>query len=319
MLLTPNILTIYILDALFFLFASIAFYKSILILKNYDASASTPTQYKLEKSTYLASTIIKYIFIIKIPLLIFFVFTLDKISHILTGAMCGAGVVNATVYGNYLLIIKIINLYLFAYWIVLNREDLEDEQQPYVKLKFSLFIFAYGMLMIEMLLEILMFSSIDLKSVVDCCGVIYSSSENSYMSMLLNMKTVYMLSAFYGVYFMIVLFYIVRNNILFMLSNLLFLFISLLSLISFFGTYIYELPTHHCPFCFLQREYYYVGYILYILLFIGTFYGAIVGLMKFQSEKVERYCKISLIFSSLYVIVVSYYPLSYYIKNGVWL
>lgn len=319
MLLTPNILTIYILDVIFFIFATIALYKSVLILKKYDASLSTQLQYRLEKSTYLASTIIKYIFVIKIPLFIFFIFTLDKLSHILTGAMCGAGVVNATDYGNYLLIIKIINLYFFAFWLLLNREDIENEKQPYVKLKFLLFVFAYILLSIEIILEILMFSGIDIKSVVDCCGVIYSSNENSYISMLMNMGTIYLLTIFYGVYILLLLFYKLRIKILFMLSNLFFILISLVSLISFFGTYIYELPTHHCPFCFLQHEYHYVGYMLYLLLFIGTFYGGAIGLIDLSSKKVERYYKISLIFSSLYVIVVSYYPLSYFLKNGVWL
>ncbi len=36
------------------------------------------------------------------------------------------------------------------------------------------------------------------------------------------------------------------------------------SLVSFIGVYVYELPTHHCPFCLLQREYGYLGYALYL-------------------------------------------------------
>jgi len=34
--------------------------------------------------------------------------------------------------------------------------------------------------------------------------------------------------------------------------------------------YVYELPTHHCPFCLLQREYHWLGYPLYGSLLLGA-------------------------------------------------
>jgi len=76
------------------------------------------------------------------------------------------------------------------------------------------------------------------------------------------------------------------------------------------------LPTHHCPFCFLQKDYYYVGYLIYSVLFIGTFYGLIVG---FKNNKEVKTYKISLFFNFIYVVIVSLYPIVYYIQNGVWL
>jgi hypothetical protein len=59
--------------------------------------------------------------------------------------------------------------------------------------------------------------------------------------------------------------------------------ISILSILSFISLYFYELPTHHCPFCILQREYGYVGYPLYISLFGAGIGGMGVGvLMPFR-------------------------------------
>ena len=55
--------------------------------------------------------------------------------------------------------------------------------------------------------------------------------------------------------------------------------VSIAAIISFISLYIYELPTHHCPFCILQREYYFVGYPMYALLFIGVITGLGVGLL----------------------------------------
>jgi hypothetical protein len=57
------------------------------------------------------------------------------------------------------------------------------------------------------------------------------------------------------------------------------LLISIASFISFISIYFYELPTHHCPFCILQKEYGYIGYLLYLLLLAGGLAGMGVGLL----------------------------------------
>jgi hypothetical protein len=44
--------------------------------------------------------------------------------------------------------------------------------------------------------------------------------------------------------------------------------------------YIYELPTHHCPFCIFKKEYDYIGYLFYMTLFAGVISGLGVGLLQ---------------------------------------
>jgi len=319
MILTPEILTIYILNALFLFFTSIAFFHSVKIVLNWDAQATTNEQYQLEKRSYLASTIIRYIFMIKVPLFIFFIFTVDKISLILPGAMCGAGVVNASEYGTYLLLVKLLNLYLFAYWIVLDSEDMKLEAQPYIKTKFLLFCFAFFLFLGEVVLETVMFYSIDVKEIVDCCGAIFSSSDGTYMSDMLGLSPLLLLSLFYTNYILMFISKLMKQKYLFAILNLFFIVISLVSLISFFGTYIYELPTHNCPFCFLQQDYNYIGYFLYALLFVGTFYGLVIGFVEFSKNQLEKYYRLSLYANFCYIVIVSAYPIIYFIRNGVWL
>ena len=318
-LITPEIITLTILNVLFFLFASLAFYFSVRILLFYNSNATTQTQYKLEKQSYLIATIIKFIFYMKIPLFIFFIFTLDKIATILPGAMCGAGVVSATEYGTPLLLLKILNLYIFAYWIVLNGEDMKSQESKYLRLKFLLFCFAYILLVVEIVTQMVMFFSIDVNSVVDCCGAIFSTTNGTYLSTILSLKPLYLLSAFYGIFLFLIVSYFIKNRYIFSLLNVMFLIVSLISLIAYFGTYIYELPTHHCPFCLLQKDYNYIGYFLYIFLFIGTFYGLLVGLITFNKKELELKYRISLLFNLLYILFVSYFPIIYYMKNGVFL
>lgn len=316
MLLTPEIVTLFLLNTIFVIFASIAFVLSIRILLYYDVDATTSLQYRLQKQSYLGATLIKYIFAIKIPLFLFFIFTIDKLSNVIPGAMCAAGIVDATDYGSYLFIIKILNLYLFGFWIVLHAMDSRDELCRLTHTKYLFFTFLYTTLLVEAVLEFFMLSSLDPTQLVQCCGTLYENASSSYLSVLVLFNTPWILTLFYINVFLLFIFYYLRNRYAFAFFNALFIIIALLTLIAFFCTYIYELPTHHCPFCFLQKEYYYVGYLLYGLLFLGTFFGVLVGFTAHESEKKF---KLSLFFIACYTIIVSAYPLVYYIKNGVWL
>ena len=317
MILTPEVLAILILDALFLFFSMVAFVLSVKIFLKWDMNATTQEQYSLEKQSYLSATIIKYIFVIKLPLFLFFVFTLDKISTLLTGAMCGAGVLDATDYGSYLLILKLVNLYIFGFWLTLHYLDIKSPNLPHTRLKFEFFILAFIFLVVEILLEVVMFGSIDIDRMVSCCGTLYSSSSTSAIGAIFSIDTTLLLGLFYGNFALILFFYIMKYRYLFALANLIFLVVALISLIQFFGTYIYELPTHHCPFCFLQSDYYYIGYLLYSLLFLGSFYGMRVGVLKMLGE--YRDGRLSIILSALYVVLVTAYPIVYFIRNGVWL
>jgi len=88
----------------------------------------------------------------------------------------------------------------------------------------------------------------------------------------------------------------------------------------FFSTYVYQLPTHHCPFCLLQKDYYYVGYILYATLYVGTFFGISGAIMSaVLHTKQKRYFYISILSNTAYALIVTAYVVVYYFKNGVFL
>jgi len=318
MILSPEILAMMILNTMFALFGIVAFILSIKIYLKWNINATTKLQYNLEKQSFLTATIIKYIFVIKLPLFLFFIFTLDKLSNILPGAMCAAGVVDATAYGTYLFILKIINIYLFGFWLVLHYLDIKQENLPYTKVKFGFFIVIFLLFMLEIVVEMLMFFAIDPNKLVNCCGTLYSSNATSYISMIFAIDHKTLLFIFYSNFIAIILFYKFKLKQLFTIANFLFVIIAIVSIIAFFGTYIYELPTHHCPFCFLQKDYYYVGYAIYTLLFLGTFNGLIVGFISNKQQLLKRF-RLSLIFNTLFVLLLSIYPIVYFIKNGVWL
>jgi len=322
MILSPEVLTIIIINLIFLVFGTISFILSIKIFFNWNINSTTKKQYQLENQSFLTATIIKYILFIKILLFVFFVFTLDKISNVLTGAMCAAGVIDATNYGIYLLLFKLINIYLFGFWLIIHKFDINTKELKYTKLKFGFFIFIFILFVTEIIIEITMFSSIDIEKLVSCCGTIYSTSSSSYISTMFDLNKTILLITYYSIFSLLVIFYYLKNDYLYVITTLLFLILSIISLIIFFGTYIYELPTHHCPFCMLQKEYYYIGYIIYVFLFLGTFFGFVIGLKNIvfnEKKNSNKYYKLSIILLTMYTIIVTLYPIVFYIKNGVFL
>ncbi|WP_419769237.1 MAG: hypothetical protein ACNI3C_07705 [Candidatus Marinarcus sp.] len=322
MILTPEVLTILILDLLLTLFSSIAFIIALKIVFKWDFNATTQQQYTLEKQSYLGSTIIKYTLYLKIILFFFFLFTLDKLSSVINGAMCAAGVVDATSFGIYLLLFKVLNIYLFGFWLVVHYFDVKHPNLPFTQHKFTFFILIFFLFLTEIYLEVSMFASIDIAKLVSCCGTLFSTSENSYVSSLFKINQNYFLIAFYLIFCILLLLYFMKNSFLYVIFNLLFLVAAVISLILFFSTYIYELPTHNCPFCILQKEYHYIGYVIYTSLFLGTFYGFCVGIYDmYFKEKLssEIFFKRSIILNGFYVGLVSYFVLSYYIRFGLFL
>jgi len=319
MFLNPNIEIILLLDIVFLFFLVPTLILSINLFLKWDFSATTTAQYSLEKQSYLIATIIKYVFFLKLPLFLFFIYSIDGLSNIIVGAMCSAGVIDASSYGIPLLILKVVNLYLFGFWLILHYGDLKTHDLKFTKVKFAFFIIASIVIILEIVLDFLMFDSIDLSKIAVCCGALFSNASTSYLGILFTIDVWHYFYLLYVSFALNLLFFLKRDDYLFSLSNIFFLIIAIFSLIMFFSTYIYELPTHPCPFCILQKEYFYIGYFLYISLFLGTFYGISLVVVNLIEGEKEFYYKISLLFTVLYVIVVSYFPLAYYLKNGVWL
>ncbi len=315
MFVTPEVFINIFLDALIYIFLAVTFFIAIKVVRYFDIDQDTPLQYALERQAYLASTIIEFALFFKIILLFYFIYTLDKLSNIIPGAMCAAGVVTANTYGVWLLLLKLLNIYLFGIWLVINKEDLLTKDYRYTKLKFRFFLLIFIAVSMEFALEYLFFNALDVSKIVSCCGVLFNPVRQSAMAMLLQIRPLYLVALFYLNF--LVLFIVQKRLYLFAALSASFLFVSLLAIIEFFSPYIYELPTHHCPFCFLQKEYHYVGYLLYLLLFLGTFIGVAAGVKKALGKNASvRY---ALFFDTLFVLIVSAYVVVYYLKNGVWL
>ena len=316
--LLSNQVIVYLLsEATLFILLTIAFIVSLKVLLKWDFESFTPFQFALERQAYLVSTIILFAFIMKFFLVVFFIFSIDTLSLILPGAMCGAGVIKANLYGSYLLILKLFILFVLTLWIYVHTYDIRTKNHQWFKQKSWLFSFIFVLIIIELVLDFSYFTHIDTNIPVSCCSVLFGQLEGAN-PLPFGLNVSLLLVLFYLLYVLVIL--TIKNgyNLLYILTNIFFVFIAYYAVVYFFGTYIYQLPTHKCPFCMFQSEYYYIGYLLWGSLFIGTYIGLSDAVSTIWLGKSDiRSKKIVVALLSIFVLLCTVYVAGYYLKNGV--
>jgi hypothetical protein len=317
-ILFSNPVIVYLLSELIlFVLLLIAFIISIRVLIHWDFESFSPLQFKLEQQAYLVTTITLFVFSMKFLLLLYFAFTVDSLASLIAGAMCSAGVIDANEYGSPLLALKLLILFGLTLWIWVNFYDLRTKNYQWFKEKSWIFMVMFIFITIELLLDFTYFTHIDTHQPVSCCSALFGQLEGANpLPFGLNISTLLIL--FYLLFALVILTLLTHQSLLYIVANILFLYIAYFAVVYFFGTYIYELPTHKCPFCMLQKEYHYVGYLLWISLFLGSYIGinsAITAL--WLKEENQASIKIVMSLLSFFVLLCSTYVAVYYLKNGV--
>jgi hypothetical protein len=298
------------LNTLVLFFLTLAFYLAVKILFHYDKNATSAYQYELEKQSFLLSTIIKIFLYIAIFMFALFVFSIDSLSTLIPGAMCGAGVVNSGEYGEFLIALKFVIITLAMLWISIDKKDQKGENFPYFTKKLYFYLFLYFLIVLAWFLELKFFLSLNVEEPVLCCSGIYKSDTDSFLFGL-NIGTI--VTLFYVVYVFILLSAYRRKKLLLAFFAMVFLYLSYISIVYFFGTYIYELPNHKCPYCLLSREYYFVGYFIYAAL-IGANYYVLQGVVFALNSTLRK--KLTFAYT-VFVALVSLKYIYYYLINNV--
>jgi positive regulator of sigma E activity len=261
----------------------------ITILTYWNLQSGNELQLELEKKTYLISTIMAYAFAFQLFSLFLFIFTADKLHILFTGAMCAAGTLNVNGFGYPALSLKIINFILGGTWLVMNYADNKAFDYPLIRRKYLLLIVIAPFVIAETVVQGAYFLNLKPHVITSCCGSLFSPEGDGLQGGMASLPSMPMRIVFYLTMGLTLLtgfyFYLQEGWIgsLFALASVLTFAVSVASLISFISLYFYELPTHRCPFCILQREYHYIGYPLYITLLAGVVGGTGVGaLMPFR-------------------------------------
>lgn len=294
------------------LLLSFTLLQTLYILRFYRVSSVSELQYRVEKKSYLITTVISVALIVKIALVAFFTYSLNELSLIVPGAMCGAGVLSSNEYGEIALSLKLLVLLLSSLWIMLHRADLYTTDSKYFKKKMWFFVAIYILVLVEFIVSIAFYSSIETLNPVMCCSAIYTESSGQN-PIPFNMPKLELISLFYTLYIAVLVSAYRENKKLLLLFSVLFLYIAYYAAVYFFSAYIYEIPTHKCPFCMLQKEYYYVGYLIYSTLFLALFYTLSWILFEAKSSMLKK----AIIYYTIFTATLSLYFVLYLLSNRV--
>lgn len=268
-----------------------AAYHGLRILRGWDLESGSEAQLALERKTYLISTLLAYALGFQLLSLFLFVFTADQIHLLFVGAMCASGSLNVNPYGYPALLLKLLTFLMAGLWLLVNHVDNRAWDYPLIKVKYGLLLGMVPFLVGEAVLQWNYFLRLRPDVITSCCGTLFSTEVATLSAEMASLPRVPMMVLFYGVLLLTLgagaYFYRQgRYGYGFGLLCGFTLVVSILAIISFISLYYYELPTHHCPFCILQKEYGYVGYPLYGALFGGGILGMGVGcIMPFRRMK----------------------------------
>jgi hypothetical protein len=306
------------------LIAAYAVYASTIgysIIRWWDIHNGSQRQLDLERKTYLISTLLAYLFGLSLFSLFLFIYTADHVHNLFVGAMCAAGSLNVNQYGYPALVMKSINFFLCGVWLIVNYTDNKGPDYPLIRVKYKLLIVITGLLALETYLVINYFMGLKPNVITSCCGALFSSDADSIAGGLASLpsgpaKVLFYLSVVLALRSGIHLMVTGRAAHVFSyFSTWLFVF-SFVAVISFISIYFYELPTHHCPFDLLQREYNYIGYPLYLSLFAAGITGAGAGVIDHFKDAAslksvipglqKRLCLFSMIGYAVFTLIATY-------------
>ncbi|MFH1217546.1 MAG: hypothetical protein V1706_13700 [Pseudomonadota bacterium] len=290
MILHPGILALVLGSSFVLLMTFFSAAVGGIIVRRWDFDSSSAYQLRLERRTYLISTIMNYAFGFQAVSLFLFLYVTEDIHKLFVGAMCATGSLNANPIGWYALISKITAFFCAGIWIALNVTDQRAEDYPLVKFKYVLLICITPVIALDLFLQVAYFHGLDPDIITSCCGSLFSESGDGTASSIASLPVKTSMMVFYTV---AGLFYFSAAGCLYSKNGLIryvfsamaaaFFFASLTAIISFVSIYIYELPTHHCPFDIIKQEYNFIGFPMYISLFCAAFFGILPG--SFQPLK----------------------------------
>jgi len=116
---------------------AIASWISLNIIRKWEPVSATELQIKLERQTYLISSLVRYVLFFQIISLFVFLFTVNNhLPGLIRGAMCASGTLTVNTYGYPLLFIKIFAIPLYATYLFMDHLDQSEAEYPLTPHKF---------------------------------------------------------------------------------------------------------------------------------------------------------------------------------------
>jgi hypothetical protein len=256
---------------------------ALYLLRHWNPACGSERQIALERRTYLVSTLVGLSLLTGLPALALFVHNADAMAPFFTGAMCAVGSLKVNAWGMPALLTLLAGFFLAAAWLVLNHLDSLGWDTPLMRGKYRLLLLLAPLALTQAVLLWLYYLNLNPAVITSCCGSLFGPAAEGVGHELVTLPLNVARPAFFGGSLLTLLvgaLFIARGRFgrCFGLLAALHLPLALAAVVAFISPYIYEEPNHHCPFCLLQAEHGYAGWVLYPLLFLGTATGIGAGL-----------------------------------------
>ncbi|MDD3528674.1 MAG: hypothetical protein PHS77_02250 [Gallionellaceae bacterium] len=255
------------------------------LIRRWDIASGSERQLRLERRTYLMSTLLTLVFASQLLALLLFVFNADRMAVMFVGAMCAVGALNVDPFGFPALASQIAVFFLAAIWLVINHVDSRASDYPLVRVKYALLLAILPVVALTFTLQLEYFLNLRADVITSCCGSLFSSEARSLGGDAAALPARPAMVLFYGTLAAAVATALVhvrsgRAAWLVAGSAAAAFVAALAGIVSFVSLYVYEHPHHHCPFCILKPDYDYQGYWLYLPLFTAAAAGLAVGALR---------------------------------------
>jgi energy-converting hydrogenase Eha subunit C len=334
MLMSPPVLALNGVALLLSLLLLMAAAFAVQVLRHWDLASGSERQLRMERRTYLISTLVAFCFVAESLSLLLFIYNAEQMSGQFVGAMCATGVLNAAPWGWATLFLKIAVFFAGAAWLMLNHVDHQAYDYPLVKVKYRLLLLIVPLMIAEAVLQGRYFLALDPDVMTSCCGALFTpegggvAAEVTAIPPRLAMPALYasgLAMAAAAAYYL----WRRRASAAFALLSVIAFLVALVAIVSALALYVYQHPHHHCPFCILKSGHHFIGYGLYGSLFGATALALGVGLIghwrAWPSLQVaiaaagRRFTLLALALLGLFHTVAAYAVLSSSLRmQGVW-
>jgi hypothetical protein len=285
MILHPGVLALLLGSSLTSAMVGYAAWLGVRIIRHWDIRSGSEEQLELERRTYLVSMLMSYALGFQIVSLFLFIYTADTLSPMFIGAMCAAGSLKVNGFGYPALVVKIVTCLMAGLWLVVNATDNKAHDYPLIRVKYWLLLFLVPLVLTETVLQGAYLLGLQPNIITSCCALVFSAESGTVLSDLLSLQPAWSQAAVLASTIITLVLGLsvllkTKGAALFSLAALLHFLLAIVALISFISLYIYELPTHHCPFCLLHPEYHAIGYPLYAAMLVSAVCGMGTGIIQ---------------------------------------
>nr|WP_319484793.1 hypothetical protein [uncultured Cohaesibacter sp.] len=277
------------LDSLILLWAAFFAYG---VIKNWDVSSGRARQINMERKTYLVSTALTFVMVVELLSLLLFVYNADRMAVIFTGAMCAVGTLNVNAYGFPALLFKLATFFGAFVWLVLNHVDGKGRDYPLTRYKYAFLIGLAPVMLVGAGLQLSYFLNLETDVITSCCSRLFTPEVSGIEAQLSSLDPELALWLLFGGLGLLTVLATLGlwkpiMTPLYAIVSPFFFIAAIVAVISVVAPYIYAQPYHHCPFCILKPEYDFVGYGIYISLFVGTGFSLSSGFLSLPLDVIK--------------------------------